>query len=330
MPQFLASWRRAVALLCCACAIPAAASAATAGDYPNRPVRLVVGFPAGGGVDLTARLLAAELGKRIGQTVVVENRTGAAGAIGAGLVASAPADGYTLLLGNTGSITINPQLYPQLSYDPVKSFTPVGMVSQSPLLILVNPNSPAKDLAGFKAQAGKASQELTFGSGGAGSIGHLTGELFARNAGVKLVHVPYRGGSPAVTDLMGGQVDMVVEGIPISAPLVQTGKLRALLVTSKERLPTIKDVPTAAQAGMKDFEIDVWYGVLAPAGTPAEIVAFLNRHINEALASRDMQARLAEQGAVAVPGTPQALSDVIGKELTRWQAVVKQADVKVQ
>lgn len=314
--------------LAMACAAGAPAFAAQA--FPDRPIRLVVGFPPGGGVDIAARLLASELGKHLKQNIVVENRTGAAGAIGAELVARAEPDGYTLLLGNTGSITINPALYPKLPYDSRKDFTPVGLVSQSPLLILVNPASSIKTVADFQAKAKARPNTVTFGSGGTGSIGHLTGEMFADRVGAELLHVPYRGGSPAVTDLMGGQVDMVVEGVPIAAPLLQGKRLAALFVTAGQRLPGLPDVPTAAEAGLPDFEIDAWYGVLAPAGTPADIVRRLNDAINASLQSPEIQAKFAEQGAQVVSGPPERFAELIDAELHRWKSVADGAGIRAQ
>lgn len=321
--NLLMSSAASVLLLCAAPTGPALAD-----TYPDRPIRMIVGFPPGGGVDIAARLLASELSKQLNQSIVVENRAGAAGAIGAETAARAQPDGYTLLMGNTGSITINPALYPSLSYNPATDFTPIGLVSKSPLLILVNGASNVDTLAEFQAKAMERPKTVTFGSGGTGSIGHLTGEMFASHAQIELLHVPYRGGSPAVADLMGGHVDMVVEGVPIAAPLLQEKRLTALLVTSGERIASLPDVPSAAEAGLPDLQIDAWYGVLAPAGTPAPIVEKLNTAINAALQSTEIKEKFASQGAEVVGGKPEQFADLISDQLNRWKTTVDQAGIK--
>ncbi|MGX9936547.1 Bug family tripartite tricarboxylate transporter substrate binding protein [Advenella kashmirensis] len=301
-----------------------------ASEFPSKPIRLIVGFPPGGGADQTARVVADELGRQLKQSIIVENRAGAGGAIAAETVARSDPDGYTLLLGNTGSMTINPAIYRQLRYDPLKDFVPVGLVAESPLLILLNGTSSYKNIDQFKTAAMKAPGKVNYGSGGTGSIGHLTGALFSQNLGVELTHVPYRGGSPAVTDLMGNQIEMVVEGTPIGTPLIQSNKLKALMVTSDKRLNTLPDVPTASEAGMSDFVIQVWYGILAPAGTAAPIVRKLNEALNVSLRTPDILKKFENQGASVAPGAPQAFTTKLQDETNRWKIVVKDARVPLQ
>jgi tripartite-type tricarboxylate transporter receptor subunit TctC len=308
----------------------AAAPVQAADNYPERPIRLMVGFSPGGGVDLTARLLGTELSRILKQPVMVENRTGAGGAIAAEAVARAEPDGYTLLLGNTGSMTINPSLYKKLTYNSRTDFSPIAMVSQSPLLILVSPSSKWKTFADFQGDVQGKKSKVNFGSGGTGSIGHLTGEIMNSRLKATMLHVPYRGGMPAVTDLMSGQVDMVVEGIPLSAPFVQTGKLRALMVTADKRLDTLPNVPTAREAGLDDYAIDVWYALLGPARMPKAIVDRLNDAVNEALKTPELKKKFAEQGAVGIGGKPAQVADLLDSEIKRWSVAVKESGVEGQ
>jgi len=301
-----------------------------ASEFPTKPIRLIVGFPPGGGADQTARVIADELGRQLKQSIVVENRAGAGGAIAAEAVARSDPDGYTLLLGNTGSMTINPAIYRKLRYEPLKDFAPVGLITESPLLILLNAASPYESVDQFKAAAAKSPGKVNFGSGGTGSIGHLTGASFSQKLGVQLTHVPYRGGSPAVTDLMGNQIEMVVEGTPIGTPLIQSNKLKALMITSDKRLSTLPNVRTAKEAGMDDFVIQVWYGLLAPAKTPDPIVKKLNEALIASLGKAEIQKKFVNQGAVAIPGTSEAFADKLKEETSRWKAVVEDAKIPLQ
>jgi tripartite-type tricarboxylate transporter receptor subunit TctC len=291
---------------------------------------MIVGFPPGGGVDITARLLAAAMTKELGQSIVVENRSGAAGNIATEYVAKAPADGYTLLMGNTGSLTINPALYPHISYDTLRDFAPVALVSTAPLAMVVHPSVPAKDLKGFIDMAKASPGKVSFGTGGSGSIAHLTMELLKMQTGAEMLHVPYRGGTPAITDLLAGQLQMVVEGVPLVSPLVLSGKLRALAVTSANRSPVLPDVPTAVEAGFQNFVVTAWYGIVAPAGTPADVVNRLNEAANKALQDPGLREKLAQQGSDAAGGTPAQFGDHLKKELARWTEAVKVSGAKVQ
>jgi tripartite-type tricarboxylate transporter receptor subunit TctC len=317
--------RAAVGVLALACA-----AGAHAQDYPNHSIRMIVGFPPGGGVDITARLMAAAMTKELGQSIVVENRSGAAGNIATEYVAKAPADGYTLLMGNTGSLTINPALYPHLSFDTLRDFAPVALVSTAPLAMVVHPSVPAKDLKGFIDMAKASPGKVSFGTGGSGSIAHLTMELLKMQTGADMLHVPYRGGTPAITDLLAGQLQMVVEGVPLVSPLVLSGKLRALAVTSASRSPVLPDVPTAEEAGFPNFVVTAWYGIVAPAGTPADVVKRLNDAANKALQDPGLREKLAQQGSDAAGGTPAQFSEHLKKELARWTEAVKVSGAKVQ
>jgi tripartite-type tricarboxylate transporter receptor subunit TctC len=316
-------------LLCCAFLAAAVVSPAAAQGYPERPIRMLVGFPPGGGVDIAARLMAVEMQKTLGQPITVENRSGAAGNIATDAAAKAAPDGYTLLMGNTGSLSINPALYPKLAFDVQRDLAPVGLVSTSPLVVLVHPSQPAKTLAELIAQGKKDKGRISYGTGGAGSISHLAFELLKAQTGADMVHVPYRGGAPAITDLLAGQLQVVVEGVPIAAPFLSSQKLRALAVTSPKRSPALPEVPTAAEAGFPDFTATAWYGIAVPAGTPAPIVAKLNAAINTALRDPGLREKLAQQGSEPAGGTPAQFGDFLHKELARWANAVKVSGAKI-
>jgi len=299
-------------------------------EYPTKPIRMLVGFPPGGGVDIVARMMAAEMQKTLGQPITVENRAGAAGNIATDAVAKAAPDGYTILMGNTGSLAINPALYSNLPFNTLKDLAAVAMVSTSPLVILVNSSQPAKTLGELITTAKQQKGRLSYGTGGAGSISHLAMELLKAQTGADLLHIPYRGGSPAITDLLGGQLQVVVEGVPIAAPFVKSGKLRALAVTSPTRSSALPEVSTGAEAGFPELNATAWYGVMAPAGTPAPILARLNASLNDALKNQAVRDKLALQGSDAAGGTPAAFEDFLKKEATRWAAAVKTSGAKVE
>jgi tripartite-type tricarboxylate transporter receptor subunit TctC len=327
MNRLIAAQCARVALAVAALAI---AAPATAQDYPNRPIRLIVGFPPGGGVDITARLLSVSMTQALGRAVVVENRSGAAGNIATEYVAKADPDGYTLLMGNTGSLTINPFLYPNLSFQTQRDFAPVALISTAPLAMVVHPSVPAKTLQDFIAMAKASPGKVNFGTGGSGSIAHLTMELLKLQTGADMVHIPYRGGTPAISDLVAGQLQMVVEGVPLVSPLVLAGKLRALAVTSATRSPVLPDVPTAVESGFPTFVVTAWYGIVAPAGTPGAIVQRLNKVANDALKDPGLREKLAQQGSDAAGGTPAQFGNHLKQELARWQEAVKVSGAKVQ
>ena len=304
------------------------ATLASAQAYPSKPIRLVVGFPAGGGVDLVARVVGLELQKALGQPVVIDNRAGAGGGIAAELVAKSPADGYTLLMGNTGSLTINPALYPNIKYDTRHDFAPIGLVASSPLALVVHPAVPAQSIADLVKRSKDTA--MNYGTGGNGSISHLTVELLKMRSGARMAHVPYKGGAPAVTDLLGQQLQVVVDGVPLLAPYVKDRKLRALAVTSAARVASLPDVPTLVEAGFPDLVVTAWYGIVAPAGTPPEVVATLNKALNAAIATAYVRDNLRSQGSDAIGGTPAQFAEFLGRELDRWSGAVKASGAKVE
>ncbi|HWH42785.1 MAG TPA: tripartite tricarboxylate transporter substrate binding protein, partial [Usitatibacter sp.] len=274
-------------------ALPAASAE---DDYPNHPVRIVVPFAPGGSTDVVARILADKLQGELKQTFVVENRAGAGGNIGADVVAKSNPDGYTLLMGTTGVLAINNYLYKDMPFDPQRDFAPVSYTSLITNILVVNPNVPAKNVAALVALAKAKPGELTFASSGAGSSTHLSAELFKSMAGVDIVHVPYKGSSQAITDLMAGHVTMLVDNAPSSLPYVQQGKLRALAVTSLKRMPGLPDVPTLDEAGVKGYESLSWSGIVAPAATPKPVIAKLNAAIERVLAMPDVRKKFADLG----------------------------------
>ena len=306
-----------------------AAGSAYSQDYPIKPIRMIVGFPPGGGVDIVARMMAAEMQKTLGQTITVDNRAGAAGNIATEVAAKAAPDGYTILMGNTGSLSINPALY-ALNFNVLKDLAPVALVSTSPLVLLVNASQQAMTLEELITTAKKQKGRFSYGTGGAGSISHLAVELLKAQTGAELVHIPYRGGSPAVTDLLGEQLQVVVDGVPLAAPFVKAGKLRALAVTSLKRSPVLPDVPTGAEAGFPEFNATAWYGLMAPAGTPAPILAKLNAAVNTAINNPSMRDKLLLQGMDTAGGTPAAFGEHLKKETARWTAAVKASGAKVE
>lgn len=310
-------WTRiAAALLLVA---PALASAQA---YPSKPVKIVVPFAAGGTTDVVARLLAQKLTEAWGQSVIVENKAGAGGNIGADFVAKAPADGYTLLMTSGSIVTANQHIYKNLSYDPARDLVPVTNVATGPLLVTVHPSVPAKDLKEFIAYAKANPRKVNFGSAGIGTQTHLAGESFAHAAGIDIVHVPYKGESAALTDLIGGQIQMVAPNLGGAIQHIQQGKIRALAVTSKERAPQIPDVPSAAEV-IPGFDNAGWFGLMAPAGTPREVIDRVYRDSAKALNSDDMKTRLTQIGMMPVANTPAEFGAAIREESARWARVVK-------
>lgn len=297
-------------------------------SYPVKPIRLVVPFTPGGSTDILARAIGQELTKAWGQAVIVDNVPGAGGSLGADKVAKAPADGYTLLMGHIGTLAVNPSLYPALPYDPVKSFAPVAWVARVPNLLVVNPQVTARSVKELVTLAKARPGQLNYGSGGNGSAANLATEYFKLQTGTSLLHIPYRGTAPAVNDLIGGQIQLLFTGAPAVLNQIKNGQLRALAVSSPQRLPALPDVPTVAEAGYKDFEADQWYGVVAPAGTPREVVAKLNAQINLALNSAELKTRLNNEGAIATPTTPEAFGKHIASEIARWKPVIQSGRVK--
>lgn len=311
-----------LACLVAAAALPAAA-AENANDYPSKPIRLVVPFTPGGSTDILARVIGQKLTEAWGKQVVIDNRPGAGGNIGVDLVAKSPADGYTLVMGHIGTFGVNPTLYPKLPYDPIKDFQPITLVALVPNMLSVNPALPAKSVKELVALAKAKPGTINFGSGGNGSAAHLAGEYFKLMTKTEITHIPYRGTSPAVTDLIAGQIQMMITGVPPTLTFAKSGKLRALAVATSKRLPLLPDLPTIAEAGVPGYEATQWYGVLAPAGTPKPIVAKLNAEMAKAIKGPDVREKLAADAAEPVGNSPDEFGAFIKKEIARWAPVVK-------
>jgi tripartite-type tricarboxylate transporter receptor subunit TctC len=319
---------RALALCAAALALVIAPLAGAQG-YPARPVRLVVPFPAGGTTDILARAAAQKMSEAWGQQVVVDNRPGAAGNIGAELVAKSAPDGYTLLMGTVGTHAINASLYSKLPYDPVKDFAPVILVAGVPNVLVIGPALPVNSVQELIAYAKANPGKLNFASSGSGTSIHLSGELFKTLTGVQMTHVPYKGSAPALTDLMGGQVHLMFDNLPSSLAFIKAGKLRALAVTSTARAAALPDVPTLVEAGVPGFEASSWFGILAPAGTPRDVVMRINGEVAKWLASPDARDKLSGQGAIPAGGTPEDFARHIKGEMAKWAKVVKESGAKV-
>jgi len=303
--------------------------AARAQGWPTHPVTLIVPFPAGGNADVLARALAAELGEKLGQTFIVDNRTGAGGNIGGAAVAKAPPDGYTLMFGTPGPIATNKLMYKSLPYDPEKDLVPVVLVAKSPLIVAAHPSFPAKDLKELIAYAKANAGKVNAGNPGNGTLGHITSELLQQHAGIKMQHVPYRGTTPLTTDLLGGQINVGFDFLSTYIPLVKGGKLRALAVTSSERVAELPDVMTVQEAGFSGFEASAWYAIVAPHGTPAEAIRKINTVTNDYLASPKGKAQLATFVMQAAGGTPEDLAAYIKSELAKWGPIIKAANISM-
>jgi tripartite-type tricarboxylate transporter receptor subunit TctC len=297
--------------------------------YPAKPIRLIVGFTAGGVTDIVARASGQKLSELLGQPVVVENLPGAAGIIAAERVAKAPPDGYTLLLASNGPFAINPSLYAKLSYDPLKDYALVSMLATVPFVVVVNPVVPAHNLKQLVTLA-KARRNLSYASAGVGSTAHLAGEYLKSFAGFDALHVPYKGSTPALTDLMGGQVDMMVEAVPSALAFIRSNKLRALAVTAKTRAASLSAVPTTAEAGYRGFEVGSWFGLAAPAGTPRDVVLRLNQALASGIASPDLRERLLSQGAEPAASSPEAFGTLLRDEIGRWAKVIRSAGIRAE
>ncbi len=314
-------------LLLAACTVAAMPLAAQ--DYPSKPIKLIVPYPPGGATDVIGRVMAQKLSTVLGQQVVVDNRGGAAGSIGAAAVARAAPDGYTLLMGALTSHSINAVLYgAQAGFDIEKSFAPIAIVGTVPLVFVVHPSVKASTLPELIALAKAAPGTISFASSGNGSPQHLAGEIFQRAAGVKMLHVPYKGSGPAMNDLVGGQVLTMIETAPACQPLIKAGKLRAIATATAQPVGTLPGVPTAAQAGLKDFEVSSMFGLMAPAGTPALVVARINAALKDILGQPDVQENMLAQGAIATYTTPEDAGRAIRAEAAKWTKVVKDGDIK--
>ena len=300
---------------------------AQAQKYPNKPIRMVVGYAPGGGSDIMGRLIAPKITEALGQQIVLENRAGAAQNIAAEYVAKSPADGYTLFM-SSAALGVNISLYPKINYDPIKDFAHVAVFATSPNLLLVSPSFPAKNMAEFLAYAKKNPGKLNFSSSGSGSTQHLSGELLKLVINTDMTHVPYKGTSPSLTALASGEVDFSFSNIPAAQPLMGPGRIRALAITSAKRSPLLPELPTMIEGGLPDFVTQTWYGILAPAGTPAAVVNALNGAIVKAVKQDDFRARLAQLGADPIAETPEYFRKFLQEEIERWGKVVKASKAK--
>ncbi|RZL94269.1 MAG: tripartite tricarboxylate transporter substrate binding protein [Variovorax sp.] len=301
---------------------------AFAQDYPNKPIRLIVPFPPGGGNDVIARVVSQKLTERLGQSVVVDNKGGGNGILGLQMLMAAPPDGYTIGVGAAGPMAVNPSLYEKLPYDPVKDFAPITNMVNFPLLLVTHPSFSPKTMQALVAYAKEKPGQVFYASPGSGNSGHLAGELLNAMANVKTVHVPYKGQGPAVSDLLGGQVQMLYSSIPSVIGYVQQGKLNAIAIGSAKRLSSLPNVPTIAESGVPGYEAYSWVGMIAPANTPKDIVARLNREIVQILKEKDVEEKLVAQGAVPVGDTPEHFAEYIKAEIKKWGVVVKSAHIK--
>ncbi len=303
---------------------------AAAQDFPNRPITLIVPFPPGGSTSIVGRIVADKLADVLGQQIVVDNRGGAGGSIGTRAVAKSAPDGYTIVLGYTGTLAIGPSLYSNVGYDPRKDFAAIGRIGTAPNTLVVHPSFAVHSVAELIAYAKANPGKVNYGSAGVGTVSHVCGEYFANAANIKLVHVPYKGTGPALIDLLGGHIPMAFAPFPATHENAKNGKLRMLAVTSATRSTLAPDVPTVAEAGLTGFEAVLRYGLAAPAGTPRPIIERLNKALNAVLASDDIRKRLAIEGAEPLPGTPEQYADDIDREETTWSQVVKASGAKAE
>lgn len=323
--------RHMIAVAAALCAGPLLHTTVHAQDqWPSKPIRLIMPFTPGGVTDTSGRLIAENLGKRLGQQVVVDNKPGASGNIGTALAKAAPADGYTLVLGFDGTMVINPHVFSKLPFDTVKDFTPVGKIGDATLILVANPDVPVKGLADVIALSKSRPGGLSFGTSGTGGTPHIAGELLKLRTGANLTHVPYKGGGQAMTDVLGGTIPLVYTAVAGAHGHVKSGKLKALAVSSAQRTSALPDVPTFVESGVPDFVVNSWVGLLAPAGTPAAVVTRLNAELNAVLNDATVREKLRVMGIEPAPGTPEQYRDEIRRDLDRYGAVVKSAGISVE
>jgi tripartite-type tricarboxylate transporter receptor subunit TctC len=303
-------------------------AAAQTAKFPDKPVKVLVGFSAGGGTDVVARILAQKMSETLGQSVVVENRTGASGMIAADAVAKSPPDGYTMMMGSQTTFAVAPTLYRKVTLDPARDFAGVAMAAISPLVLVVHPSVPAQSVKDVIAMAKAKPGTVNFGSGGLGTTPHMTGELFSSIAGIKMAHVAYRGEAPAINDLIGGQIPLMFANLSAVVGNVRAGQLRALAVTSAKRADAAPDIPTVVEAGLPGFEAATWFALVAPAGTPPEVRARLNAEVKRALALPDVRQRYTDLGMTAEDSTPDGLDAYIKAEIAKWTKVIREADIR--
>lgn len=314
-----------IAVTCIACS-----SADAQGTYPTKPIRMIVPFPPGGGTDILSRFVANKLSESAGWQIVVDNRPGAGGNIGLDAAAKAVPDGYTMVMGQTSNLTINPSLYKKLPYDSLRDFTPVSIVASSPIAIMVSSKSPYRTLGDLVAAAKAKPGEITYASTGNGTVGHLTGELIQRGAGVKLIHVPYKGAAQAFPDLLGGRIVFFLASLETAIPQMKAGTIRTVAVSSAQRVATFPDIPTVAESGLRGFETASWYGILVPKGTPQPIVNRLSDAIVKVLDLPDVKERMAATGGGAVKTGPAAFDAQIKGELSKWSRVIREAKITIE
>jgi tripartite-type tricarboxylate transporter receptor subunit TctC len=324
----MGSWTIFLCAAVAALAVQGAADRACAQAYPDRPVTLVIPFAPGGSTSIVGRVIADKMSETLGEKVIVDNRPGAGGTVGTRAVAKSAADGYTIGLGYTGTLAIGPTLYSKAGYDPRKDFAPIGLIGNSPNSLVVHPAFPAKTVGELIAYAKANPGKVNFGSAGAGTASHITGEYFGRAAGIVLVHIPYKGTGPALVDLIGGHIPMAFAPIPATHANVSGGQLRALAVTSLTRTSLLPEVPTIAESGLQDFDASLVYGLIAPAGTPRPIIERLNKELRAALASDEVKKRLLQDGTEPTPGTPEDYAAFIDRDETKWSAIVKASGAK--
>lgn len=323
-------WKALLRSLGLACSLAAASLSVHAeAVYPAKPIRLVVAFSPGGSADILARLLAERMAENLGKPVIVENKAGASGNIGGDYVARAAPDGYTLLLASAGPTVINPSLYSNMSYKPATDLAPVSLLVKDYNLMVINASIPARNLKEFIAYAKSHPGKLSFGSPGTGTPAHLAGELLNQQGGIELLHVPYKGTGPAITDLLAGHITMMIDNMPPLLPYVQSGKLRALAVASEARAESMPDVPTAKEAGLDNYVVTAWKGLMVPAGTPGPVVERLHEAVTQALANPEMKKRLVELGAEPVGGSPAQFAEQIRNDTQWWAALIKSTGTKL-
>jgi tripartite-type tricarboxylate transporter receptor subunit TctC len=311
-------------------ALAAAATSAWAQDYPNRPITLIVPFPPGGSTTIVGRIIADKMSETLGQQIIVDNRAGAGGTVGSRAAAKSSPDGYTILLGYTGTLAIGPSLYANVGYDPRRDFAPIGRIGTAPNTLVVHPSFQVRSVAELIAYAKANPDKVNYGSAGVGTVSHVCGEYFATAAGIKLTHIPYKGTGPVITDLLGGHIPMAFAPIPATHENARNGNLRMLAVTSTVRSTLVPEVPTIAESGVTGFEAVLRYGLVAPAGTPRAIVDRLNKELKAALDSDELRRRLAIEGAEPLPSTPGEYGADIDREETQWAKVVKASGAKAE
>ena len=324
----MSTWIKSFCVVAVLLGVSVAVDQAQAQNYPTRAITLVIPFAPGGSTSIVGRVIADKMSELIGEKVVVDNRPGAGGTVGTKAVAKSEPDGYTIALGYTGTLAIGPSLYKNAGYDPRKDFAPIGLIGNAPNSLVVHPSFPAKTVAELIAYAKANPGKVNFGSAGAGTVSHITGEYFAASAGIKLVHIPYKGTGPALTDLLGGHIPMAFAPIPASHPSVTAGLLRALAVTSTTRSSLLPEVPTIAESALPEFDASLYYGLVAPAGTPRPVIDRLNNTLQAALASDEVKKQLGLDGTEITPGTPEDYAAFIDKDEKKWAQLVKASGVE--